>query len=164
MGLPLVISDYRHKKILKRFQVTPVSPGLLLAVQVCIYAIYALVSLLLLYAVGALFFGLRLRGSWGQFLGGYFLVMLSMFSIGMMVGGVAPNTKIAGIIASALYFPMLILSGATLPYLLPLTPGIKLLKAAALGNPASDVLVPIIVMAALALACAGVSVRFFRWE
>ena len=65
MGLPLVISDYRHKKILKRFQVTPVSPGLLLAVQVCIYAIYALVSLLLLYAVGALFFGLRLRGSWG---------------------------------------------------------------------------------------------------
>ena len=69
MGLPLVISDYRHKKILKRFQVTPVSPGLLLAVQVCIYAIYALVSLLLLYAVGALFFGLRLRGSWGQFLG-----------------------------------------------------------------------------------------------
>ena len=34
MGLPLVISDYRHKKILKRFQVTPVSPGLLLAVQV----------------------------------------------------------------------------------------------------------------------------------
>lgn len=176
MGLPLVISDYRHKKILKRFQVTPVSPGLLLAVQVCIYAIYALASFLLLYAVGALFFGLRLTGSWGQFLGGYFLVMLSMFSIGMMVGGVAPNTKIAGIIASALYFPMLILSGATLPYemmpralqrvsdLLPLTQGIKLLKAAALGEPASDVLVPIIVMAALALACAGVSVRFFRWE
>lgn len=176
MGLPLVISDYRHKKILKRFQVTPVSPGLLLAVQVCIYAIYALASLLLLYAVGALFFGLRLTGSWGQFLGGYFLVMLSMFSIGMMVGGVAPNTKIAGIIASALYFPMLILSGATLPYemmpralqrvsdLLPLTHGIKLLKAAALGEPSSDVLVPIIVMAALALACAGVSVRFFRWE
>ena len=168
MGLPLVISDYRHKKILKRFQVTPVSPGLLLAVQVCIYAIYALASLLLLYAVGALFFGLRLTGSWGPFLGGYFLVMLSMFSIGMMVGGVAPNTKIAGI--------MLILSGATLPYemmpralqrvsdLLPLTQGIKLLKAAALGEPASDVLVPIIVMAALALACAGVSVRFFRWE
>lgn len=28
MGLPLLISDYRQKKILKRFQVTPVSPAL----------------------------------------------------------------------------------------------------------------------------------------
>ena len=26
MGLPLVVSDYRDKRILKRFQVTPVSP------------------------------------------------------------------------------------------------------------------------------------------
>jgi ABC-type multidrug transport system permease subunit len=42
--------------------------------------------------------------------------MASMFSIGIMVGGIAKNTKVAGIIASILYFPMLIFSGATLPY------------------------------------------------
>ena len=47
MGLPLLISDYRQKKILKRFQVTPVSPALILAVHVAIYAIYALGSLVL---------------------------------------------------------------------------------------------------------------------
>ena len=176
MGLPLLVSDYRQKKVLKRFQVTPASPVMLLAVHVAIYSTYSLVSLVLVYACSVLFFGCRMQGSAAVFLLSYLLVMLSMFSIGMMVGGVAPNTKIAGIIASALYFPMLILSGATLPYemmpralqrvsdLLPLTQGIKLLKAAALGDPASDVLVPIIVMAALALACAGVSVRFFRWE
>ena len=43
-------------------------------------------------------------------------MMVSMFSIGMLVGGIAPNTKTAGVIASILYFPMLIFSGATLPY------------------------------------------------
>ncbi len=32
MGLPLVVSDYRDKKILKRFKVTPTSPALILAV------------------------------------------------------------------------------------------------------------------------------------
>ena len=32
MGLPLVISDYRSRKILKRYQVTPVSPAMLLFV------------------------------------------------------------------------------------------------------------------------------------
>ena len=39
MGLPLVISDYRAKHILKRWQVTPVSPSLVLAVEVSMYAL-----------------------------------------------------------------------------------------------------------------------------
>jgi ABC-2 type transport system permease protein len=176
MGLPLVVSDYRHKKILKRFKVTPVSPALILAVQVVIYMLYSIASLILVYATSAIFFEYRFHGSWLQFLGAYFLVMLSLFSIGMMVGGIAPNIKIAGIIASILYFPMVIFSGATLPYevmptalqkvadILPLTQGIKLLKATSLGQSIDNVLLSIIVMIALAVVCIGVSIRFFRWE
>jgi len=45
-----------------------------------------------------------------------------------------------------------------------LTQGIKLLKAAALGLPVDSVLLPIIVMIALAVVCITVSIRFFRWE
>lgn len=176
MGLPLVISDYRHKKILKRFKVTPISPAMILAVQVVIYAIYALASLVSVYFGAVIFFGFQLGGSWLTFLGGYSLVMLSMFSIGLMVGGIAPNTKIASVIASALYFPMLIFSGATLPYevmptslqkaadFLPLTHGIKLLKAASLGLPIDSIYVPAVIMAALAMICIATSIKFFRWE
>ena len=176
MGLPLVVSDYRGKKILKRFQITPVSPALILLVQIVIYTLYAVASLILLYVVGALFFGLRLHGSLLQFMGGYLLVMISMFSIGLMVGGIARDTKIAGVIASILYFPMLIFSGATLPYevmphtmqkaadILPLTQGIKLLKAASLGLPTENALLPIIVMVVLAIVCITVSIKCFRWE
>lgn len=176
MGLPLVISDYRSKKILKRFQVTPVSPEMILFVQVVIYTLYAVVSLLLLYAVGAIIFGLRLHGSLLQFTCGYLLMMISMFSIGLMVGGIARDTKIAGVIASILYFPMLIFSGATLPYevmpsamqkaadILPLTQGIKLLKAASLSLPAESVLLPIVIMIVLAIVCITVSIKCFRWE
>jgi len=91
MGLPLVVSDYRGKKILKRFRVTPVSPALILTVQVVIYTIYSLLSLLLLYLTAALFFGYEFTGSWPQFAGGYLLVILSIFSIGMMVGSNAPH-------------------------------------------------------------------------
>jgi len=176
MGLPLVISDYRNKKILKRFKVTPISPAMILAVQVGIYALYSIVSLILVYATATIFFDYQLDGSWLRFLGAYFLVMLSMFSIGMMVGGVAPNVKTAGIITSILYFPMLIFSGATLPYeimpttlqrvadFLPLTQGIKLLKATSLGLSIDSVMASIIVMIALAVVCISVSIRFFRWE
>ena len=176
MGLPLVISDYRQKKILKRYKVTPTSPILLLTVQVSIYAIYSLLSLILVYLVGSLFFGVRLPGSVGIFLASYFLVMLSTFSIGMIVGGVAPNMKVASIVASVLYFPMLIFSGATLPYevmptalqrisdILPLTQGIKLLKAASLGLPIEVAWLPLVVMVALIIICGGIAVKFFKWE
>lgn len=176
MGLPLVVSDYRSKNILKRYKVTPVSPSMLLFVQVVIYTLYSIISLLLLSLTAALFFGYRFRGSLLSFAGGYLLVMVSIFSIGMMVGGIAPNTKMAGVIASLLYFPMLIFSGATLPYeimpaamqkaanILPLTQGIKLLKAASLGQSAGNVLVSILIMAVIAVVCIAAALRYFKWE
>ena len=176
MGLPLVISDYRSKKILKRFRVTPISPALLLTVQVIIYALYSMVSLLLVYLAGTILFGYQFRGSWPLFLGAYQLVMLSMFCIGLLVGGIAPDTKTAGAAASLLYFPMLLFSGTTLPYevmpgalqkaanLLPLTQGIKLLKALSLGLPTEGVILPVIVMIAIAIICTCISLRFFQWE
>ncbi len=176
MGLPLVISEYRSRKILKRFKATPTSPVLILTVHVLIYALYSIVSLALVYVAGAVFFGYRLGGSWSGFLGAYFLVMLSMFSIGVLVGGLAPDTKIAGAAASLLYFPMLIFSGATLPYevmppvlqriadVLPLTQGIKLLKAASLGLPMDSVFLPVLVMIVISVLCTGISLRYFKWE
>ena len=175
MGLPLVIAEYRHRKILKRFQVTPVTPALLLWVQVAVYAVYGLLSLVLVYATAALF-GFGMQGSWLRFAGGYALVMVSLFSLGVMVGGLAPNPKIAGILASLLYFPMLIFSGATVPFevlpaalqrvaqALPLTQGIALLKAATLNLPTENLALPIGVMAGMALVCTAAALRWFRWE
>lgn len=176
MGLPLVVSDYRHKKILKRFQVTPISPAMILTVQVVIYAIYSIASLVLIYGIATLFFDFHFIGSWLPFLGTYFLVMVSMFSIGMMVGGIASNTKTAGVIASILYFPMLIFSGATLPYeimpaalqkiadILPLTQGIKLLKSTSLNLMIDSLIIPIVVMSVITIICIGAALKFFKWE
>ncbi len=176
MGLPLVISDYRHKKILKRLKVTPTSPTVILAVQVLVYVLYTIVSLILVYAAAAIFFGFQMEGSWIQFLGAYLLVLLSIFSIGVLVGGVAANIKTAGVLASILYFPMLVLSGATLPYevmpktlqrvadIMPLTQGIKLLKYTSLGVQVADIWLPIIAMSLIAVVCISLSIRFFKWE
>lgn len=176
MGLPLVVSDYRNRKILKRLKVTPVKPITILLVEIAIYCIYSLVSLALIYLVAFLFFDFQIIGSFWQFFLSFVLVMLSMFSIGMMVGGIAPNMKIASTVASILYFPMLIFSGATLPYeimpnalqnfanILPLTQGIKLLKGTALGLPIDNIIFPIGLMVVIIVICTTVSLKFFKWE
>ena len=176
MGLPLVVSDYRNRKILKRLKVKTVKPITILLVEITIYCIYSLVSLALIYLVAFLFFDFQIIGSFWQFFLSFVLVMLSMFSIGMMVGGIAPNMKIASTVASILYFPMIIFSGATLPYeimpnalqnfanILPLTQGIKLLKGTALGLPIDNILFPIGLMIVIIVICTTVSLKFFKWE
>ncbi|MBQ1787135.1 MAG: ABC transporter permease [Turicibacter sp.] len=176
MGLPLVVSDYRSKHILKRFKVTPVDPILILLVQVTIYALYSLVSMISLFLVANLFFKFNMQGSILNFILGWLLVMISMFSIGVMVGGISKDSKIAGVIASVLYFPMLIFSGATIPYevmpnimkkivdILPLTQGIKILKSAVLGQSIENMIIPIFIMLIITAICSVVAIKCFKWE
>ena len=114
MGLPQAISGLRELKILKRVRVTPVSPVFVLGVELAMYVVYCLVSLATL-AAAALSCGVRLRGSLPAFLGSWALTMLSTLSVGLLVGGVAKDTRQASVIASILYFPMLLFSGTTLP-------------------------------------------------
>lgn len=76
MGLPLVVADYRERKILKRFQVTPASPALLLGVELTVYVVYCLISLATLGAASALIWNVRIHGSFVLFLGSWLLTML----------------------------------------------------------------------------------------
>lgn len=173
MGLPLAVADCRERKVLKRFRVTPVSPALILGVELAMYMVYCLVSLVSLAAVAYLCWKVRLHGSLAAFLGSWLLTMVSTLSIGMLVGGIAKNSKQAGVIASLLYFPMLIFSGTTLPVevmpqamqklvsLFPLTQGITLMKNTFLGISQGDVLLPVAIMLAVTAVCTGLAVRFF---
>ena len=176
MGLPLVVSEYRERKILKRFQVTPVSPIKLLTVEFSIYMIYCLVSMITLIPVAMVFWKVTIHGSWLAFLGSWLLTMISTLSIGMMVGGIAKNSKSASIIACLLYFPMLIFSGTTLPFevmpeviqkivsVFPMTQGIQLMKATFLGLTVDNIKLTVIVMGTVTMLCTGISIKYFKWE
>ena len=175
MGLPQAVSSLRELKILKRFRVTPVSPVFVLGVELSMYIVYCIVSLATLSAA-ALLWGIRLHGSLLAFLGSWTLTMLSTLSIGMLVGGVAKDTKQASVIASILYFPMLIFSGTTLPIevmptamqkivrVFPLAQGIAMMKNTFLGISVGSILLPICVMFGLTIVCTALAIRFFRWE
>lgn len=175
MGLPQAVSGLRELKILKRFRVTPVSPVFVLGVELSMYIVYCIVSLATL-TVAALLWGVRLHGSLFAFLGSWVITMLSTLSIGMLVGGIAKDVKQASVIASILYFPMLIFSGTTLPIevmpkamqkivsFFPLTQGITMMKNTFLGTRMENILLPIGVMLGLTIVCTILAIRFLRWE
>ena len=176
MGLPITLSDYRQRKILKRYKVTPISPMTLLMSSVLLCFSLSIVSMALIYVISATMFGFVMQGSWVIFVGVYLLVMVSIHSIGMIITSLAPNAQMAGVIASAIYFPMIFLSGATIPLeimpgamqtlsnFLPLTHGINLLQAVSLEQQLTDSMFSFLVMAIIAIIGIIVSIKFFKWE
>lgn len=110
------------------------------------------------------------------FVGAWFLTLISMFSIGLMIASLCHTVKQMNGVTSLVYFPMLFLSGATIPYelfpkglqkvanIMPLTQGIKLMKAVSMGKhlPSSGYI--ILLLLAITVICSIISLKTFRWE
>lgn len=176
MGLPLTLSDYRHKKVLKRLQVTPVHPGLLLSVQFTVQTLMAVLSAGLVTGTAMVFFKLDLAGMPSSIAAAYLIVLVSIFSIGLVIASTARDIKRAGILCSIVYFPMLLFSGTTIPFhifpqpvqlaaqVLPLRQGIILLNGISNGHGFTAFLPQMSILAAISVIAITVSVRTFRWD
>jgi ABC-2 type transport system permease protein len=115
-------------------------------------------------------------GSLIQFVLSFLLLAITIYSMGMLIASVAPNMKIANLLCTLLFFPMLLLSGATIPYeimpkalqtvanVFPMTQGIKLLKSTSLGEPVGDMFLQMVIMVVISAVCIAVSIKCFKWE
>ena len=176
MGLPLTIADYRDKKILKHFFATPIRPFMILSVQVVIGMLTSFFSAALVTVLAVFGFGYRMEGDPFLFIGAFLLVMLSMYSIGMILASLCKTVKIANVVTTFGYFPMLFLSGATIPFelfpdtvqkvcnVLPLTHGIKLLKAVSLNMWSQEIWISVALLIVFAVVGCILSVVSFKWD
>lgn len=176
MGLPLTIADYRDKKILKHFFATPIRPFMILSVQVVIGMLTSFFSAALVSLLAIFGFGYRMEGNPILFIGAFLLVMLSMYSIGMILASLCKTVKIANVVTTFVYFPMLFLSGATIPFelfpdtvqkvcnVLPLTHGIKLLKAVSLNMWSQEIWISVALLIVFAVVGCILSVVSFKWD
>lgn len=176
MGIPLTVADYRNKKILKHFFTTPCSPVWILGSDVLCGAVTASLSAVSVALVSIIFLGYRMRGNVLAFIGAWLLTLAAMFSIGLLMASLCRTVKSVNAVTTLVYFPMLFLSGATIPYelfpdglqkvanVLPLTQGIKLMKAVSMGNKPDSVGKIVALLVGITLICGIISVKTFRWE
>lgn len=176
MSIPIVMVDYRDKKILKRLYCSPASPVRLLAADTLCSVVMSAISAVLVAAAAVMVFGYRMEGDFLYFMGAWLLTLISMFSIGLVAAALCRTTKSLNVATSILYFPMLFFSGATIPYelfpkglqrvadVMPLGVGIDLMKAASIGADMKGSLTNIIILAVIAAVCSTIAVRTFRWE
>lgn len=176
MGIPLTIADYRDKKILKHFFTTPCSPVWILGSDVLCCAGTAILSALSVSLVSGVFLEYEMRGSILAFIGAWLLTMTSMFSIGLLMASLCRTVKSVNAVTSLVYFPMLFLSGATIPYelfptglqkvsdILPLTQGIKLMKVVSMGLETDSTGKIVLLLVGITVICGLISVKTFQWE
>ena len=176
MSIPIVLVDYRDKKILKHIYCSPCSPARIMAVNVLCSGVMAVLSAILVGVTACLVFGYRMEGNAAAFCGVWFLTMIAMFSIGLLVAALCKTVKTMNVATTVLYFPMLFLSGATIPCelfpeqlqavagVLPLGVGIRLMKSASMGTMQSESLWQAVILLVITAVCGLTAVGTFRWE
>ncbi|SES77565.1 ABC transporter permease [[Clostridium] polysaccharolyticum] len=176
MNLPLTLCEYREKKILKRFKATPVSPSNVISAQLAVNFFMTIVGMILLIVISRIVFHLNFQGSYPAVILVFVLSVFSVFSIGFLIASLAPNMKAGSAIANIVYFPMLFMTGATVPLeimpkgmqqaskFFPVTHVVKAMQGAWLNKDINDYLVNIIVLLAITVICFGISIVAFRWE
>jgi ABC-2 type transport system permease protein len=176
MSLPLALTNYRERGILRRYRATPVSPAAVLGAQLVTQFVMTFLGMLLLILIGKVFFNLRFEGNIASVLAAFTLGCLSFFSIGMLLAGVLPNSRVGTIVGNVLLQPMVYLSGVTIPREVmsegmqeairfnPLTHVVTLMQGMWRGDSWSLHQSEVVILGAILVLAGLTAVRVFRWE
>ena len=173
-GLPLVLATYRERGILRRFATTPVGPIRLLAAQLTMSLLIAVVSGALVLTVGRIGFDVPLPRQFAGFVVAFLGCAAGVFAIGLLIAALVPTGKTGNAIGTLLFFPSMFFAGLWTPRevmpavlrrigdLTPLGAGERALHDAATGHwPA---LLPIAVLVGYLVVFGAAAAKFFRWE
>lgn len=176
MSVPLAIATYREKKVLKRFMVTPVRAMDVLIAQFIVNLVMTFIGIIILLILAKLIYNVKFLGNIFIFFPIMLLSILSIFSIGILIGSFASNIKNANAISNTIYFPMLFLSGATIPIeifpknmlaltkVIPLTYVVRICKGLWIGENVNRYSGEIILLLVILVLCTSVSIKIFKWE
>lgn len=176
ISLAITLANYRERGILRRFRATPVSPATVLGAQLVMQFVMTLAGMALLVLTGKLVFGLRFGGNALNVFVAFTLSCLSFFALGMVLAGTMPNVRVASIVGNVIVYPLIYLSGATIPMevmppamrdfsrFLPLTHVVTLLQGLWVGDTWAEHQTELMVLSIILVVSTLVAVKVFRWE
>lgn len=176
LSLTIVLAMYRESGILRRLKATPIHPQTILMAEVSVIFLMTTLGMALLIVAAKLVYSLRFDGNPFSVFLAFVLSSLSFFSIGFVLAGLMPTARSAQIVAMVLFYPMLFLSGATIPrevlpetirhyaQILPLTHVVNLLRGLWIGEGWNTHLKEIAILSGLLILGVILSAKTFRWE
>lgn len=173
-AMPAALASDRERGVLRRMRTTPARPADLLLAQVVVHAVAALLSAMLVLALGLGVYDVVLPRHPLAHLVTLALGALAGLALGAVITAVSRTAKMASAAGLAVFFPAMFTAGiyvplpalpATARQLVELTPfgaAARALDQAATGSwPSWHYLVVLIVWTVVLLTAAA---RWFRWE
>jgi len=176
LGVPITISGYRESGVLRRFKATPMQPLTYILADIVANLITTLLGMMGLVIIGWLLYRVQFEGQVMAVILAVVFCGLAMFSIGYLIAGLAPGARTAQVVGMVIFYPMMFLSGASIPLevmpetiqriadFLPLTYVVRLLRGLWFGDAWGEHLLETAVLAGVLLVCTALAARFFRWE
>ncbi|MGH9793279.1 MAG: ABC transporter permease [Candidatus Acidiferrales bacterium] len=176
-GLSMQLVIFREQGILRRFRLTPLGPASMLGSSILSNYFLTIPTVLIELAIADWYFRVPTLGNlWGVFVM-VSLGMITFSSVGLIVASVTNSMQETQVINNAIWFPLLFLSGATVPFpmlprwiqgvglFLPATHLVFGLQIVMLGGDSVLETWPEVVALAGGTAFAFfVSTKLFRWE
>jgi ABC-2 type transport system permease protein len=175
-GVGVMLATFREKHLLRRVYITPMPAWIFFAALVTYRVALLAAQAIILIAVGALLFHVRITGNPFSILAILLLGTATFVSLGTIIGALARTTESANNIASILTVPLAFLSDAYVPIdrfphavsaalrLLPSTQFIETFRGVSVGGePLTGFAVWIAALAVWMVAGTVISARTFRW-
>jgi len=115
MGLPIELVSRRQSGVLRRFRLTPLPAWAALLSLVAVNLVVCICATAVLIGTGAAAWRTRLPSSLLLLVPSFLLCAGSQFSIGLLISSALRSTKAALAVGMALFYPMMFLSGGTIP-------------------------------------------------
>lgn len=109
------LADLRARRVLRRFRATPLQPAQILGAQIAAGALTVILQLVVLIAIGLLFFQAKTYGSWFVAAVPMLLGVAAFVGIGFLLTSAARTSESARGLSSFVAFPMMFLSGVFFP-------------------------------------------------
>lgn len=115
VALPVHLTGYRERRVLRRFRASSISIWAVFGSQVVVSLAISILGALLLIAAALVAYDASLPESPGLVVAAFVLSVLSFAAVGVFLGAILPTTRAAQGLGLILFFVMMILSGAGPP-------------------------------------------------
>jgi len=176
LGVPITISSNRESGVLRRFRTTPLRPVTYIIADILTNLVSTLIGMIGLVLVGWLLYRVRFEGQVIIIFLAVVFSGLSMFSVGYLIAGLAPGARSAQVIGMVIFYPMMFLSGSSIPLevmpeavqrisnFIPLTYVVRLLRGLWFGESWGEYKIETVILGVILVVCTALASHFFRWE
>lgn len=176
ISFPIAVANSREQGELRRYKMTPMSPTIYLLAEMNAYMLLSVVGILIMVIMGWAIYDAKYLGNIAITILGIILSELAIFSCGMLVASISKNSKMAQALGMLVGFPMMFLSGASMPIetmpdkliglakILPSYHQVKMMRSMWAGKQFTEYFDNVIFLVLTCIICYLATIKLFKWE